>query len=135
MQQQPNNLFLMCPRPCAQGEFIFVKGEQMARDYPTAYGATMRFIDTDDDYMYVKKAGYTPSDYEFRRIKLLPEPIPEQPQMHMPFDISQFVTREQFDSLNTKIDSLVNALNDKRDNFNRKNRDRDRNKEVVIDAE
>ena len=138
---QPNNFYSMYPRPCAAGEFIFVQGPEMARTFPVAPGNTVRFIDMSSNYMYVKRVPYEPgADFDFIWIKMEveehQEPARKQQQQ---IDTSNFVTVEQFNSLNNKLDSLLSAVTERKENNNqyqyRKNKDREKDKEAVQDVQ
>lgn len=123
--QQPNDIYAMYPRPCGAGEFIYVCGEDMARRYPLTPGAVGRFIDTTCNYSYIKRMQYDGINFEFTRVKMVPEAPPVQ-QVSGQTDFSNFVTQDQLNDLNGKLDTVLAALSNQKGNYQGKNRDRER---------
>lgn len=123
--QQPNDIYAMYPRPCAPGEFIYVCGEDMAWRYPLAPGAVGRFIDTTCDYSYVKRMQYDGINFEFTRVKMVPETVPSR-QTPNQAGSSNYVTQDQLDDLSGKLDTVLAALSNQKGSYQGKNRDRER---------
>lgn len=82
---------------------ISVNGFEEAKSYPVMYNNTEILMDNNRDVFYVKAVDgmgkYTINTYEFKQI-----------ENEKPLTASNFVTREQFDGLNNKIDLLIQEL-------------------------
>lgn len=87
---------------------ISVNGFEEAKAYPVMYNNTEILMDNNRDVFYVKAVDgmgkYTISTYEFRQI-----------ENEKPLTAANFVTREQFDGLNNKLDLLISELGVKKD--------------------
>lgn len=87
---------------------ISVNGFEEAKSYPVMYNSTEILMDNNRDVFYVKAVDgmgkYTISTYEFRQI-----------ENEKPLTAANFVTREQFDGLNNKLDLLISELGVKKD--------------------
>lgn len=82
---------------------ISVNGFEEAKSYPVMFNNSEILMDNNRDVFYVKAVDgmgkYTVSTYEFHKI-----------ENEKPLTAANFVTREQFDSLNSKLDKLLNEL-------------------------
>lgn len=82
---------------------ISVNGFEEAKSYPVMFNNSEILMDNNRDIFYVKSVDgmgkYTVSTYEFRKI-----------ENEKPLTSADFVTREQFDSLNNKLDVLIKEL-------------------------
>lgn len=82
---------------------ISVAGYDEAKNYPVMFGTSEILMDNTKDVFYVKAVDamgkYAISTYSFQQI-----------ENEKPLTSENFVTREQFDTLSTKIDSLINSL-------------------------
>ena len=82
---------------------ISVNGFEEAKSYPVMFNNSEILMDNNRDVFYVKAVDgmgkYTVSTYEFQKI-----------ENEKPLTAANFVTREQFDSLNSKLDKLLNEL-------------------------
>lgn len=87
--QQPN-----------RSDFVLVRSEDEARNYPVAFGNTVTFKHENEPYMYTKTMGMSQLDRPvFERYKLVKEEIKEQPQKP---------AEPKYD--NTVIDKLENEI-------------------------
>ena len=86
--------------------FAFVNGIDSARTYQIPYGGSVLLMDTEKPMFYVKSTNQTGQvslkSYEFKEVQTK-EPT------------SDFVTKEQFDSLNEKLDRLLRGIGDESD--------------------
>lgn len=82
---------------------ISVNGFEEAKSYPVMFNNSEILMDNNRDVFYVKAVDgmgkYTVTTYEFRKI-----------ENEKPLTSADFVTREQFDSLNNKLDLLLKEL-------------------------
>ena len=82
---------------------ISVNGFEEAKAYPVMFNNTELLMDNNKDVFYVKAVDsmgkYTINTYKF-----------EQIENEKPLSPENFVSREQFDSLNAKIDLLLQEL-------------------------
>lgn len=82
---------------------ISVNGFEEAKAYPVMFNNSEILMDNNRDVFYVKAVDgmgkYSVSTYEFHKI-----------ENEKPLTSADFVTREQFDSLNNKLDKLLNEL-------------------------
>lgn len=82
---------------------ISVNGFEEAKSYPVMYNNSELLMDNTRDVFYVKSVDgmgkYTISTYKF-----------EQIENEKPLTAADFVTREQFDGLNSKLDLLIKEL-------------------------
>lgn len=82
---------------------ISVNGFEEAKAYPVLFNSTELLMDNNRDVFYVKSVDamgkYSMSTYEFKKI-----------ENEKPLTVENFVTREQFDSLNGKLDLLLQEL-------------------------
>lgn len=82
---------------------ISVNGFEEAKAYPVMFNNTELLMDNNRDVFYVKAVDsmgkYTINTYKF-----------EQIENEKPLSPENFVSREQFDSLNAKIDLLLQEL-------------------------
>lgn len=82
---------------------ISVNGFEEAKAYPVMFNSTELLMDNNKDVFYVKAVDsmgkYTINTYKF-----------EQIENEKPLSPENFVSREQFDSLNAKIDLLLQEL-------------------------
>lgn len=82
---------------------ISVNGFEEAKAYPVMFNNSEILMDNNRDVFYVKAVDgmgkYSVSTYEFHKI-----------ENEKPLTSADFVTREQFDSLNSKLDKLLNEL-------------------------
>lgn len=82
---------------------ISVNGFEEAKSYPVMFNNSEILMDNNRDVFYVKAVDgmgkYTLTTYEFHRI-----------ENEKPLTSADFVTREQFDSLNSKLDMLIKEL-------------------------
>lgn len=81
--------------------FAFVNGIDSARTYQIPYGGSVLLMDTEKPMFYVKSTNQTGQvslkSYEFKEVQI------KEPS-------SDFVTKEQFDSLNAKLDQLLKGV-------------------------
>ena len=79
---------------------ISVNGFEEAKNYPVMFNTTEILMDNNRDIFYVKAVDsmgkYSISTYSF-----------EQIENEKPLTSENFVTREQFDALNEKLDLLI----------------------------
>lgn len=82
---------------------ISVNGFEEAKSYPVMYNNTEILMDNTRDVFYVKSVDgmgkYTINTYEFRQI-----------ENEKPLTSADFVTKEQFENLNSKLDLLIQEL-------------------------
>lgn len=82
---------------------ISVNGFEEAKSYPVMFNNSEILMDNNRDVFYVKSVDsmgkYTVTTYEFHKI-----------ENEKPLTSADFVTREQFDSLNGKLDMLLKEL-------------------------
>lgn len=82
---------------------ISVNGFEEAKSYPVMFNNSEILMDNNRDVFYVKAVDgmgkYTVTTYEFHKI-----------ENEKPLTSADFVTREQFDSLNNKLDLLLKEL-------------------------
>lgn len=82
---------------------ISVNNFQEAEKYPVMFGTSEIMLDNNRDVFYVKSADmsgrYVMSTYEFRQI-----------ENEKPLTADNFVTREQFNAMNNKLDLLLEQL-------------------------
>ena len=82
---------------------ISVSGFEEAKNYPVMFNSSELLMDNNRDVFYVKSVDgmgkYTISTYGFKQI-----------ENDKPRTAENFVTREQFDSLNGKLDMLIKEL-------------------------
>ena len=82
---------------------IPVSGFEEAKAYPVMYNSTELLMDNNKDVFYIKSVDsmgkYTISTYRF-----------EQIENEKPLTSENFVTREQFADLNSKLDYLIREL-------------------------
>lgn len=79
----------------------FVNGIDSARTYQIPYGGSVLLMDTEKPMFYVKSTNQTGQvslkAYEFKEVQI------KEPS-------SNFVTKEQFDGLNAKLDQLIRGM-------------------------
>lgn len=82
---------------------ISVNSFEEAKAYPVMFNNSEILMDNNRDIFYVKSVDgmgkYTVATYEFHKI-----------ENEKPLTSADFVTREQFDSLNSKLDMLLKEL-------------------------
>mgnify|MGYP003217636834 FL=1 len=82
---------------------ISINGFEEAKSYPVMFNNSEILMDNNRDVFYVKSVDsmgkYTVTTYEFHKI-----------ENEKPLTSADFVTREQFDSLNGKLDMLLKEL-------------------------
>ena len=84
---------------------ISVNGFEEAKSYPVMFNNSEILMDNNRDVFYVKTVDsmgkYTVSTYEFHKV-----------ENEKPLTSADFVTREQFDNLNSKLGMLIKELGD-----------------------
>lgn len=87
---------------------ISVNGFEEAKSYPVMYNSTEILMDNTRDVFYIKAVDgmgkYTVNTYKF-----------EQIENERPLTAADFVTREQFEGLNNKLDILIRELGGSKD--------------------
>lgn len=87
---------------------ISVNSFEEAKSYPVMYGNVELMMDNTKDVFYIKSVDsmgkYTVNTYKFERV-----------ENEKPLTSENFVTREQFDGLNNKLDFLIKELGVKQD--------------------
>lgn len=87
---------------------ISVGSFEEAKAYPVMYNQSEILLDNNRDVFYVKSVDamgkYTISTYKFEKI-----------ENERPLTAENFATREQFNSLNDKLDMLIRELGGKTD--------------------
>lgn len=82
---------------------ISVNSFEEAKSYPVMYNSTELLMDNTKDVFYVKSVDgigkYTISTYKFEKI-----------ENEKPLTSENFVTREQFNDLSSKLDYLIQEL-------------------------
>lgn len=82
---------------------ISVGSFEEAKNYPVMFNTSELLMDNTRDVFYVKSVDgmgkYTINTYSFKQI-----------ENEKPLTAENFVTREQFDSLNGKLDMLIREL-------------------------
>lgn len=82
---------------------ISVNSFEEAKSYPVLFNSSEIMLDNNRDVFYVKSVDamgkYTISSYKFEKI-----------ENEKPITAENFVTREQFESLNAKLDVLLNQF-------------------------
>ncbi len=82
---------------------ISVGSFEEAKNYPVMFNSSELLMDNTRDVFYVKSVDgmgkYTINTYSFKQI-----------ENEKPLTAENFVTREQFDSLNGKLDMLIKEL-------------------------
>lgn len=118
----------MYPRPCQQGEFVYVTSYEMMQTYPMAPGQTLFFVDVTKPIGYIRSRNYDPRlQDKIQRINMAPieeEPIvppaPVRESVPVSQDQPNYATVEQLNELNKKIDKLL-SMNSKQSNYRRDN--------------
>lgn len=88
---------------------IWVQGEAGAKSYLVAPNTTVQLWDSESQVIYLKSADASgmPSmkviDYTIRGAEL--------PNNNLPFDSNKYISREEFDQLEAKLNSLQNEIN------------------------
>lgn len=84
---------------------IFVQGEVGAKSFQLQPNQSVMLLDNDDSKFYIKTTDATGMStlkaYRFEEIKEAPE---------VPFESNKYVTKEEFDSFKSSIDSLYQSL-------------------------
>lgn len=87
---------------------ISVGSFEEAKAYPVMYNQSEILLDNNRDVFYVKSVDamgkYTISTYKFEKV-----------ENERPLTAENFATREQFNSLNDKLDMLIRELGGKTD--------------------
>lgn len=99
----------MYPRPCQQGEFVYVTSYEMMQTYPMAPGQTLFFVDVTKPIGYIRTRNYDPRIQDkIQKVNMAPieEEPPAPPPAPMP-EVPQYVTIEQYNELNKKLDRLL----------------------------
>ena len=99
----------MYPRPCQQGEFVYVTSMEMMQTYPMAPGQTLFFVDVTQPIGYIRTRNYDPRIQDkIQKVNMAPieEEPPAPPPAPMP-EAPQYVTIEQYNELNKKLDRLL----------------------------
>ena len=80
MQNVPQNNQPVPQQP-NRSDFVLVRSEDEARNYPVAFGNTVTFKHENEPYMYTKTMGMSQLDRPvFERYKLIKEEVTEQAQ-------------------------------------------------------
>lgn len=120
-QPQANQIPQM-PNQTPQGrsDFVVVRSEEEARNYPVAFGNTVTFKHESEPYMYTKTMGVSQLDRPiFERYKLIKEQIQEKPIEPQKADSGSI------DKIQNEIKSLWKEI----DNLKKKNNPRKPNEE------
>ena len=80
MQANPQQM-QTAPQPTKNADFVLVRSEEEARNYPVAYGNTVTFKDENTPYMYTKTMGASQLDRPiFEKYKLVKETAQDAPE-------------------------------------------------------
>jgi hypothetical protein len=101
LMQQPQN---------SNNGFVAVSGEQEARNYPVAYGNSVTFKDENAPYLYTKTAISQMEAPIFKKFKIVEELPQNAPQNVQGYDLSTFVTKDEFGALREELRALQEAL-------------------------
>ena len=99
MQQQQN-----------LNSFVPVSSENEARNYPVAYGNSVTFKNENAPYLYTKTSISQMEAPIFKVFKIIEETPQIAPQNIQGYDLSTFVTKDEFGALQRKLEALSEAL-------------------------
>ena len=102
------------PQHYSQGGFVRVRSENEARMYPVAPGNSVTFIDENAPYCYCKTVDMSQLDRpKFEKYRLVkeedaPQPVeaPQMPAETPTVDLSNFVTKQDFDAIKQDFDAI-----------------------------
>ena len=99
--------------PVKSADFVLVRSEEEARNYPVAYGNTVTFKDENTPYMYTKTMGASQLDRPiFEKYKLVKETPQNAPETTSNAKTDNGVTEK----MQTEIEAIwreINALKEK----------------------
>lgn len=100
----------------SQNSILWVQGEAGAKAYPVAPGNSVVLMDSEAEYFYIKSTDVSGVPMPLRKFtyKEMTNTAIEQPQTE-PVDISQFITRQEFDELKQTVNNKLNNNNNRRD--------------------
>lgn len=85
----------------AVNNIYFVDGEQQAKTYPVAYGASVVFLDRNEDKMYIKSVDQSGVMTAFRKFLL-------EEEIAMP--AGDFVSKAQYEELQGQLNEIKEML-------------------------
>lgn len=105
VNQQPNQQY---------SDMIFVPGKEAAKVYPVARGSSVTLFDSEGDKFYVKTVDNSGMPQKLRTFSYV-EVMDEEPHgmssLAAPeIDTSQFVTRQEMNTLVSTVDALANKV-------------------------
>ena len=97
--------------------FVSVRNEAEARNYPVAYGNSVTFRDENAPYMYTKTMGFSQLDQPvFERYRLVKEPVQSSEDNHT--TSVEYVSRSDFDNLRDVVDTLKQDMDKLKGGYN-----------------
>jgi len=108
--QQAPQVTPQAQNPARNSDFVLVRSEDEARNYPVAFGNTVTFKHENEPYMYTKTMGMSQLDRPvFERYKLVKETAQDAPQTHEKEQGDKVVMEKlqgEIDALWREIDAL-----------------------------
>lgn len=97
-----------------QSSFVHVQNERQAREWAVALGSSVTFIDDTAPYCYTKSMGVSqfeaPVFKKFRLVEETEENAQEQPSPSQSIDISEYITKAEFEPFKSQIEVLQNQI-------------------------
>jgi len=98
-----------------QTSFVNVRSEIEARNYPVGYGNSITFKDETRPYVYTKTMGFSQLDRPvFEKYRLVKEEAQESPQFVQGDNSIGYVTKGEFEALQTDFRALQKKIADLR---------------------
>ncbi len=94
------------------GGFVAVQSEDEARAYPVAHGMSVTFRDENAPFIYTKTLGFGQLDSPtFEKYRLIKEQnAPNEVKKEKVDNLSDYVTKTEFDALRDELDGLKNTV-------------------------
>lgn len=93
-----------------QSSFVHVQNERQAREWSVALGSSVTFIDDTAPYCYTKSMGVSqfeaPVFKKFRLVEETAETAQEQPSPSQSIDISDYITKAEFEPFKSQIEAI-----------------------------
>ena len=94
----------------SQNYYIGIGSEAEARNYPVAYGNSVTFKDENAPFLYTKTALSQMEPPIFKKYRLVDETPQNAPQISRGMDLSDYVTKAEFEALQKELKALSDAL-------------------------
>lgn len=103
-----------------QNGILWVQGEAGAKAFSVAPGNSLVLMDSETECFYIKSTDVSGMPMPLRKFsykEITNATTTEQPQQQTQVDVSQFITRQEFDELKQTVNNKLNNNNrrDKRD--------------------